>query len=186
MRKESNIQNILIIVLAATVLVMSVGYATFSSNLAINSSTATFNKAVWDVRFDEDSFEETSTITADTTPTVSDNSVSFAVTLPQPGDTYTFKINAKNFGTIDANMKKITMSGVTAENEKFVSYTVNYNGTDYTSTTDGLNVALAAEATHTITVTVKYLVPENPADLPSQQDVTVNLTAAFDYEDALA
>lgn len=186
MRKESSIQNILIIVLAATVLVMSVGYATFSSNLAINNSTATFKKAVWDVRFDEDSFEETSTITADTTPTVSDNSVSFAVTLPQPGDTYTFKINAKNFGTIDANMKKITMSGVTAANEKFVSYTVNYNGTDYTSTTDGLNVALAAEGTHTITVTVKYLVPADPADLPSEQDVTVNLTATFDYEDALA
>ena len=53
MRKESNIQNILIIVLAATVLVMSVGYATFSSNLAINNSTATFKNAVWDVRFDE-------------------------------------------------------------------------------------------------------------------------------------
>ena len=185
MRKENSVQNIVIVVLAVTILVMTVGYAAFAQTLKIDSSTATFKQAKWDVRFDTATYNQTSTIQA-TTHNESNTSVTFAVTLNKPGDVYSFTINAKNFGTIDAKMKKITMSGLTEAEAKYVEYKINYNGTDYTQTTDNLSHALAAEASHTVTVTVKYLVPANAEDLPTEQDHTVTLTAAFDYEDALS
>ncbi len=183
MRKENNVQNIVIVVLAITVLVMTVGYAAFTQTLKIENSTATFKKAKWDVHFDTASFSETSTIKASPAPTVSLTSVAFTVTLNKPGDIYSFTINAKNEGTMDAVMKKITMSSLTADQEKFINYKVTYNGTDYTATTDGLNHSIAnTSGVHTIVVTVEYERPENPEDLPTEEDVTVNLSASFDYE----
>ena len=185
MRKESNVQSLVVILLAFTVLVMTVGFAAYTQQLTIDSSTATFNKAVWDVHFNTSTFQETSTIQA-TSKTVSNNSITFAVTLEKPGDVYSFKIDATNYGTIDAKMKKITMSGLTAAEAKYVSYTISYAGVNYTETTDNLNHALAADASHAVIVTVRYNLPENPTDLPTTENHTVNLTAAFDYEDAVA
>lgn len=186
MRKENNVQNYVIVILSITLLVMAVGFAAFSQNLSISSSTATFKKAKWDVHFDTTTFAETSTITANPAPTVSNTNVAFTVTLNKPGDVYSFRINARNFGTIDAKMKKITMSGLTTEQAKYVGYTITYAGDDYTQTTDNLNYPLAAEASHSVIVTVRYLLPANASDLPSEQDQTVNLSAAFDYEDTIS
>ena len=183
MRKENSIQNVVIIVLAATILVMSVGYATYTKQLNIEG-TATFEKAVWNVEFDENSFSETSIISA-TDYDISNDSVTYEVTLPSPGSEYSFTIDAKNTGTIDAKMSKITLSGITAEQSKYISYKVNYNGTEYTNTTDGLAIALAAGNSHTMVVTLKYILPANATDLPSA-NVTVNPTVSLDYEDNAA
>ena len=182
MRKENGVQNIIIVVLAITVLVMTVGYAAFTQNLTINNSTATFNKAKWDVHFDADSYSETSAIQS-TSHQVSDTSVMFNVTLPKPGDTYSFTINAKNYGTIAAKMVNLSMTSLSEAQSKYITYTVNYDGTSYSASTSGLNIPLAADASHTVTVTVAYVLPTNPADLPAE-DVNVSLTAAFDYQDA--
>ena len=113
MRQERGLQNTVIVVLAIAILVMSVGFATYSENLKING-TATFNKATWDVRFNKTSFSETSDIKA-TTKSVEDQVISYSVTLPKPGSIYSFTVNVQNYGTIDAELKKITMTGLTAE-----------------------------------------------------------------------
>ncbi len=181
MRKENLVQNIVMIVLAVAVLVMSVGYALYAQTLNI-SGTATFSKASWDVHFDTTSFNESTTIVA-SAKDLGNTLITYEVTLAKPGDTYSFSVNAKNFGTIDAVMKKITLSGLTDAQKKFISYKVSYNGTEYTQTTDGLSVALAADATHAVVVTVEYLLPEEATDLPTV-DTTVNLTVALDYEAA--
>lgn len=181
MRRENYIQNVIIALLAITVLAMSIGYAAYTQQLNVNG-TATFSKATWDVHFDTDSFNETSTIKA-TTKEVGNTTITYAVTLPKPGSEYSFTVNAKNFGTIDATMKKITLSGLTAAQAKYITYTVSYNGTDYTTTTDNLSIPLAANASHPLTVTVAYVLPAEATDLP-QVDTDVNLTVALDYEDA--
>ena len=181
MRRENYIQNVIIALLAITVLAMSIGYAAYTQQLNVNG-TATFSKAKWDVHFDTSTFTETSTIKA-TTKDVGNTAITYAVTLPKPGSEYSFTVNAKNFGTIDANMTKITLSGLTEAQSKYITYTVNYNGTDYSATTDGLSIPLAAEASHALTVTVAYVLPTAATDLP-QVDTDVNLTVALDYEDA--
>ena len=181
MRRENYIQNVIIALLAITVLAMSIGYAAYTQQLNVNG-TATFSKAKWDVHFDTSTFTETSTIKA-TTKDVGNTAITYAVTLPKPGSEYSFTVNAKNFGTIDANMTKITLSGLTEAQSKYITYTVNYNGTDYSATTDGLSIPLAAEASHTLTVKVAYVLPTAATDLP-QVDTDVNLTVALGYEDA--
>ena len=180
MRKEGFIQNVIIVVLAVTILVMSVGYALYNQSLEVDG-TATFTKAKWDVHFDTSTFQETSTIKA-SNKSVGTETISYEVTLPAPGSEYSFKVDAKNFGTIDAKMTKITLGGV-ASTDKFIEYKVSYNGNEYTSTTDGLTEALAADASHELIVTVKYILPTDPADLPTETDKTLNLTVSLDYED---
>ena len=182
MRKDNLVQNVVIVVLAVTIMVMSVGYALYTQTLNING-TATFSKAEWSVKFDKDSFSEGSTIKS-TSHDVGDTLVTYEVTLPKPGTEYSFTVNAKNFGTIDAVLKKITLSGLTEAQKKFITYSVSYNGTAYTATTDGLSVALAAGASHPVVVTVGYILPSDPAALPTAADETVSLTVALDYESA--
>ena len=181
MRKETNVQNIIIALLAVVVVVMSIGYAAYATQLNING-TATFSRAKWDVRFDTESFNETSTIKA-STKNVGNTAITYSVTLPKPGSTYSFTVNAKNFGTIDATMKKITLSGLSAAQQNFITYTVSYNGTTYNATTDNLSIALAANASHPVVVTVAYVAPANAENLPAE-DTDVNLTVALDYESA--
>ena len=184
MRQERGLQNTVIVVLAIAILVMSVGFATYSENLKING-TATFNKATWDVRFNKTSFNETSEIKA-TTKSVEDKVISYSVTLPKPGSTYSFTVNVQNYGTIDAELKKITMTGLTTEQAKYISHKVTYAGTDYTETTDNITgkvIAGGGTATATVVVTVKYELPAVATDLPSENQ-TVNLNVEFDYVDA--
>ena len=178
MRKERSLQNIVIVVLAVAILAMSVGFAAYSQNLNING-TATFTAAKWDVHFDTETFVEKSEIKA-SSKEVGNTAITYSVTLPKPGSTYSFEVNVKNFGTIDAKLTKITLSGLTEAQKKYISYTVNYDGTDYDETTDGLADDLLVNDTHTLNVTVAYLLPADSADLPAT-DVEVNLTIALDY-----
>lgn len=183
MKKERNVQNIVIMALAAVIVVMSVGYALYNQTLNINGK-ATFNKAVWDVHFDTDTFSETSTIKS-TTNSVQNTTISYEVTLEKPGDTYSFTVNAKNFGTIDAKATKLTLTGLDAAQQKYITYKVSYNGTEYTSTSD-LDVALASGASHPVVVTVSYILPENANDLPTSDNVTVDLDVSIDYVDTVS
>ena len=184
MRKERSLQNITIIVLAVAILAMSIGFAAYEQTLNING-TATFTAAKWDVRFDTASFDESASTIKATTKTINDTSVSYTVTLPEPGSSYSFKINAKNYGTINAKLVGITLSGLTSAQQEYITYTVNYAGTDYTASATGLNVPLNAgeNSTALITVTVNYVYPAEATSLP-QTDQEVNLTAAFAYQDA--
>ncbi|MBQ6285683.1 MAG: hypothetical protein IJK67_05215 [Bacilli bacterium] len=182
MRQERGLQTVVIGVLAVVILVMSVGFAAFSTTLNING-TATFTAAKWDVHFVPESLTETSTIKA-TTKNLTNTQATFTVTLPSPGSTYSFEVDVKNYGTLNAALKSITLSNLTAAQQEYITYTVNYAGTDYTQTTSGLNIALAPNETQTakVTVTVNYVYPENATDLPTT-DQEVTLTAALNYED---
>jgi hypothetical protein len=184
MRREKSLQNIVIVVLAVAILAMSVGFATYNQSLNING-TATFTASKWDVHFDTSTYNETSTIKASSKET-GNTAITYNVTLPKPGSTYSFEVDIKNYGTIDASLKKITMSGLTADQAKYISHVVNYGGTDYTSTTDNINRVLAASTHETakVTVTVSYLTPANASDLPEEDDENVTLNVQFDYVDA--
>lgn len=180
MKKENGLQNIVIVMLAVAIVAMSVGFALYSQTLNING-TATFKASKWDVHFNTGTFAETSTIKA-SNKTVADTVITYEVTLEKPGDTYSFDVDVKNFGTIDAILRKITLAGLTAEEAKYVTYTVNYNGQDYTATAD-TNVELPHGQSHKVTVTVSYVLPTSAADLPTEDHIKTNLTVALDYVD---
>ncbi len=181
MRKESGVQNLVIVILAVAVLVMSVGFALYNQSLTITGNT-TVKAATWDVHFDPN--VKTESGATSTALSVSGTTATFSVALEQPGDDYTLTLSAKNFGTINAKLTGITLSGLSAEQAKYVTYKVTVAGTDYTSNPTGLNVALNAEQSQSVVVYVKYELPANATDLPAT-DQNITLTATLNYADAV-
>ena len=185
-KKRKEIGILLFLVLA--IVLMTIGFAAYTQTLNI-TGTVKVKGSPWDVHFIPNQISRTSGSVAPDTDsqtstsleTVTNTDFTFTVTLQKPGDFYEATITAKNYGTVAAQLKSITMSTLTTEQQKYLSYTVTYNGTDYTATTNNLAIAMAAGAEHPVKVRVQYLQPANASDLPSQ-DVTVTVTGSLNYE----
>ena len=191
MEKKRNSQTIIIAILAVAVLFMSVGFAAFAQTLNIQGNVRV-EATTWSVHWDNSSYSKASgsvdilnqSLTAGSSPTLSNTDVTFGAKLEKPGDYAEFSINAINDGDFDAKLTSITLSPLTAAQSKYLTYTVTYNGTDYTETTTGLNVALPkTNGSNTVTVTVRvaYITPGNANELPTEA-TNVSLTASFGYE----
>ncbi len=180
MKKNRKKEYGVIITLILIVAVMSVGFAAYSQNLSI-SGTLKVKASTWSVHYDDDSYTETTGSAEATSKTIDDTSYSFEVTLDKPGDFYEATVNIVNDGSFDANLTKVTMSKLTDAQKKYLTYTVTYNGTEYTSTTDSLTTALSA-STGTVPVKVKltYTQPTSADDLPTSQQ-TITITGSFDF-----
>ncbi len=181
MRKENAIQNYVIVILAIVILVMSVGYALYTQPLTING-TAHVAAAKWQVEFDENTRNHSllgdATVTSES---VSGTTASYEISLAKPGDQYTLETRVHNAGTIDAKLVRITLGGLTDVQKKYIAYTITYDGVTYSSSTDGLTLALAAGEYKNVSVTVKYGLPTEASDLPTTA-VDVSLTATLNYE----
>lgn len=184
MEKQRNTQMFVIAILAVAVLAMSVGFANYTTKLDINGE-ATVKKASWNIAFDTATYAETSgSVTVDPSDrTITGTSVTYAVTLTKPGDFYEFTINVKNSGTFNANLIGITMSALTAEQQKYLTYTLTYDGAEYTANASDLSLALNASSTVPVKVRVEYIQPDDAADLPAN-DVVVSLAASLTYQQA--
>ncbi len=202
MEKKRNSQTIIIAVLAVAVLFMSVGFAIFAQTLTINGNVQV-EPTKWSIHWDKDSFEKAANsvdlydgaLKADPTDNqkqvidttngvnLTDTTISFGAKLEKPGDVAEFSVDAINDGDFDAKLKAITLSPLTAEQQKYLEYTVTYAGTPYTASASGLSINLPHSGTNTVTVTVKvkYITPENASELPTEAKI-VSLTAAFEYE----
>ena len=183
MEKERNVQTIVILALAAVIVTMSIGFAAFEANLNINGNV-TVEKAEWNVAFDTNSYveSENSVTVASTDRSLTGTAMTYAVTLSAPGDFYEFTINVNNTGTFDAKLSSLTMTALTQEQAKYLTYTVSYNGTSYTTSNSTLAVQLAKKTgVAPVKVRVEYIQPADAADLPTE-DVTVSLSAALHYD----
>ncbi len=183
MEKQRQGQTVAIVTLAIAIMVMAVGFAaaTYGQTLNLNASTATVKASKWSVHFDKDSYVKTDGSVEATAKSVTDTSMDFTVTLSNPGDFYEFTVNAVNDGTFDATLNKVTMSTLTTDQAKYLTYTITVDGTSYTATTNNIGEALPkTTGSHPVKVRVEYVMPTNSSDLP-QEDATVTLTASLDY-----
>ena len=178
-----------LLLLVVAVLIMTVGFALYATTLTI-TGTVNVKGSPWNVHYDTsygtNGITTTSGSVAATSAVIGTNDTDFAftVTLEKPGDFYEATIQVINEGSMPAILKSITLSGVPAANQAYLSYTVTYDGTPYTATTTGLTDTLSATAgsnTKLVKVRVEYLTPANQTDLPST-DVTVNVTGSLLYE----
>ena len=187
MQKQKSFQLAVIGVLAFAVIIMSIGFAAYSQTLNI-SGTTTVAANKWSVHFVTNSFQVAQDSVQETSVDVSDTTVTYAATLTEPGDKFAFSINVINDGTFDALLKKVTLTPLTAAQQKYLTYTLKYDNTNtYTTTTDGLNIALPHNTganTKNVTVTVQYVQPQDASDLPAQS-VDISLTASLDYDQDL-
>jgi hypothetical protein len=185
MEKNKSTQTIIIAVLAIAVLAMSVGFAAsaYTQNLNINASTVNVKAAKWNVHFDDTSYAETTGSVAATSHTLTGTTMVYEVTLTKPGDFYEFTVNVKNEGTFDANLTSLTMSSLTAEQAKYLTYTITYNnGTTYSASNTAITGNTLANTTGVapVKVRVTYVTPTDSANLPTA-DQTVTLSATLTY-----
>ena len=77
------------------------------------------------------------------------------------------------------------MSTLTTAEQKYLSYTVDYNGTTYNASQSGITgKALAANTQVPVTIRLEYLQPANSTDLPStNQSITITGSLGYSNED---
>lgn len=184
MVKQKNTQIVIIAVLAVAVLVMSVGFAAsaYTKNLSVNGSNVNVQASKWDVHFDSTSYTESAGSVVANSKTLTGTNMTYDVTLTKPGDFYEFTVAVENLGTFDANLTALTMSGLTTEQSKYLVYTIDYNGTQYTSSQSSISgVTLSkTDGTAPVKVRVEYVQPADSTQLPTT-DQTISLTAALTY-----
>ena len=127
MKIKRNKTQVYLLLIFSLALLIGVGYAALSVTLKINGQT-TINKASWDIHM-EDINVTTGSVTATTVPTLdtAKTTVSFSVTLTNPGDFYEFTVKEVNKGTIDAMVSTISKTGLTTTQAKYLDYTVTYD-----------------------------------------------------------
>ena len=171
-----------IILAVILLLCVSLGFAFLQANLTINGTAAVPNSS-WDIHFNNVQVNSSSvsgaqvsqaaTIGANTT------SVSYNVTLSNPGDFYEFTVDAVNNGSIDAMIESVSSK---YNNTEITTGTVpnclNYSVTYIDGVAIANNHLLAANTTETYKVRIEFKDNEtlNPADLPENG---INATLDF-------
>ena len=185
MEKQRSGQNIAIIALAVALVVMTVGFAAASYNQSLAfEGTTNVGTAKWDIHFNTATYEESAGSVAATSKDVQGTSIDYNITLANPGDFYEFTIDVENLGTFDANLTKVTLSGIDEAADKYLDSTLTYDSTPYTATTSPSGVVLGkSTGKATVKVRVEYVMPENASELPTN-GASLTLTAALDYEQA--
>lgn len=182
MKKQKQTQLIAIFVLALAVLSMGIGFAAYTQQLNIGGTVAV-EKNKWSIHFDEKSYKTVDGSQTVTANTITGTNVQFNSTLKKPGDFCAFTIKAVNDGTFNAVLNQLNMSTLTPEQSKYLTYTVNYAGTRYTSSAT-LNTALNVGNNADVVVRVEYVAPANSADLPSENvDVDLSLQLVYNQTD---
>ena len=175
-RKEKGV--IILLILAAVI--MTVGFANFAENLNINGNI-TVKSSKWSVHYDQSSYTESTGSVAASSKTITNTGYEFTATLNKPGEFYEATVKVVNDGTFGAKLTGLTMSTLSAEQQKYLTYTVTYDGTEYSASATGLNVALNADKDATVKVKVAYIQPENSADLPDTNE-TITITGNLNYQ----
>lgn len=180
MKKKNNFQEKMIVMLAILIIVMSIGFASITSQLTVYSGVK-FKSASYNVSFDRDSYELTFGSNATTElPTISGASINYGVTLSEPGEYLEFTLNLVNEGTLDVYLSSIIMGGLTAEQKNYIRYTVTYNSVECQETTENINLLIPKE-TGTIPVKVKVEYIPASEDLLPTENVNLNLICALNF-----
>ncbi len=146
-----NGKNILIAGLLVAIMVMSVGYAAFASQLNLNGTTTIDGE--WDV---EITAIKASNVTGDAvagTPSYTASTATFNATLKKPGDAITYTVTVENKGNIDAKLNDTV-------------FTEGANGSPaivYTHTDPAATLAAGDSTTFTVTTTYDASYTETPA-----------------------
>ena len=188
-RKNKNRK--IIVVAIVLLLLISIGYAALSTTLTING-TANISATSWKVYFTNLQVTNGS-VTATTAPSIpsgstSTTSLSYTVTLQQPGDFYEFTVDVKNGGTINAKIADngVTNSTLTQAQDTYVNYTVAYSDGTPIAAGDKLSKLGATinsiGDTRTIKVRVEYDPNVTPAQINAlEDDITLTLNFGLNY-----
>ena len=185
-RGKNDMFKILFIVL---IICITIGYAAIRSGLNINGTTHVKN-ATWDVHFENYQVTTNSTVTPTTSPSTPSGekptTVSYEVTLNEPGDIYEFTLDVVNSGTLDVMIESFSskLNNVEIDNNnpipEYLEYSVKYN--------DGVSLKNKQELVHNTTekvkLRVKYRDDITTSALPiTVQDLSFSFTITYVQDD---
>ena len=122
--KKKHFYQLLIILF----LCLGIGYAALMTDLSI-TGVANVTHSSWDVHF-ENLQVQYGSVTPDVAASIdSDTSISYEITLNQPGDFYDFRVDVVNEGTIDAMIEsfssKLNGTAITTL-PSYINYSVTF------------------------------------------------------------
>ena len=180
MKNKKKKLKLLLLILA---LIISIGYAAIRSGLNINGTTHVMNNT-WDVHFENYQRTSSSTVTPTTAPDTTGNNkttVTYEVTLTNPGDIYEFTLDVVNSGTMDVMIEsfssKLNNTEITSSNlPGYLEYSVTYD--------DGValanNQALAHNTTEKVKLRIKYRDDIETTALPgTSQDLSFSFSITY-------
>ncbi len=174
-RKKYVLSTMLLVLI---LIILTIGYAYLSASLNING-TSKINDATWNIYWDNVKVKSGS-VTADT-PTIdtSKTTVTYNVTLNNPGDYYEFTVDAKNDGSIDAMIDTISskLNGTEITTlPTYLNYSITYNSGDEILP----NQLLKSNTKQTYKLRVEFNRDITTGDLPTtEQNLTFSFTVTY-------
>ena len=162
MRRENKKRNKIIIGLISLLLIMTVGYAAFQTNLNIKGTSKISSN--WDIRITNVT-SGTSTGNAENvkTPTWTNLTASMEANLYEKGDAMEYEVTVENKGTFDAKLESISSSESNNEAIK-----ITFSG--YTK-----GEKLYKNSTQTIKVKIEYNKDFNGTPTSNSNEVSIDL-----------
>ena len=177
-QKKYNLILFLIILVGA----IGLGYAALGANLLIDGTT-NLTRTTWDIHFDH-IVETSGGVTPNSTTSINaaGDTVTYSITLSNPGDFYEFTVDAVNAGTIDAMIESVTSTlnnGSISNLPDCLTYSATYS--------DGVEIApnhlLEAGTTETYKVRIEFKKDVEEEDLPDSNQA-LNLAFTVNYVQA--
>ena len=166
------------IIIVALLLIISIGFSIISSSLTING-VSSIKGNTWDVHFENVQVKSGSVTAPIPVISASETTVTYNVTLNQPGDFYEFTVDAVNDGTIDAMVETVSTTGLTEAQQKYLIYQASYEDDSEII----VKHSLKKQSSETYKVRVEYNSEVEGDDLPDS-DQTVSLSFSVNYVQA--
>ena len=178
-RRFTRKRNLTYLLFLFILLSMGLGYAVLNTTLGIDGTSQLAN-AKWDIHFDNIQVKEGSVTPTSPATITDDTTVSFSVTLENPGDYYDFNIDVVNAGTINAMIDTISIQPVLTENQqKYLDYIVTYS--DRTELAE--NQRLNAGESETLRIAFIYKEADDHDDYPDEdEDIPVEVSIIYVQE----
>lgn len=180
-KKEKREENKKFIIIVFLLLVLiSIGYANFSSTLKITGQGG-IDKIKWDIHF-ENVTEESKKVDIILPATIKGKTtdLEYKINLKEPGSYYRFYTDIKNDGTIDAKLgNEPTLTGISKEQDVYTNYTVTYSDGSPISVGDQIKAGESRKILVEVSLEKDLSIEQLPIE---SQDLT--LTVDFDYVQA--
>ena len=177
MRRRKNIKKIQAMIVILLICFISIAYAYLSSNIQINGTAVIKNKK-WDIYFDNVEIYQGSVepVVEPTTDAQNPLTIEYEVNLNVPGEYHKFDVDVVNNGEFDATLDSFTITKLTAEQQKYLDYSVTYK--------DGTEIAkgdiVNSKSSRKLTVNLEYKKDITVEDLQTE-DQTLNLSIELIY-----
>lgn len=174
------------ITIAILLLLISIGFAYLTATLEMDG-LAGVKGNTWKIYFDNVEVYKGASLATVTPTTTGTNTtdLEYSITLTKPGDVYKFYVDIVNAGSMDAMIHLVKKTNLTAEQKKYINYTITYADETPIETLNLLSKKNGDNPTRdTIVVTVEYKKDVAEDDLPTTEDVTIKQKLHLDYRQA--